>query len=341
MVDVEVDVQDPQPVAPGPGDRQGRVVVDAEPGRPIRHRVMQPPARVLRVLDVAAQDRLDRAQRPTGDGRRRLVHAGERRAVAALADARLAEPVRVHREPLDDSRYRWVWHHRSSSSGGRLGREPGLGTDRPEQVDARAEPPGRQGMTRPEVEVGGPGPEDEEHRGPRYPAACTTPGIPDEYLRACRIRHRPDRHPRARAAVEGPEDAAQARRSARTRGQRGQVEASKAQAEIQAAPRRADPPDEQPSPTARSDRRRRPCPTRTSPPTTGRAVTPDELAALTHRPRPGPHARPTLVDGRPSTAGRPATAPRPAAVRRPQAVPVASRPGTTTRTAPGGRSGGG
>ena len=101
VMHIEVDVHHPQPVPPRPGDRERRVVVDAEPRRPLRHRVMQPATRVLRVLDVPAQDRLDRAKRPTGDRRRRLVHAGERRAVATLADARLREPERVDREPLD------------------------------------------------------------------------------------------------------------------------------------------------------------------------------------------------------------------------------------------------
>ena len=91
VMDIEVDVQDAQPVAPRPGDRQRRVVVDAEPRCPLGHRVMQPAAGVQRVLHVPAQDRLDRAERPAGDRRGRLVHAGERRAVATLADARLRE----------------------------------------------------------------------------------------------------------------------------------------------------------------------------------------------------------------------------------------------------------
>ena len=95
VMDVEVDVQDAQAVAPGAGDGEGGVVVDAEARRAIGHRVMEAAARVLGVLDVAAQDRLHRPERPAGDGRRRLVHAGERRVVAAVADARLREPVRI------------------------------------------------------------------------------------------------------------------------------------------------------------------------------------------------------------------------------------------------------
>ena len=69
---------------------------------------------------------------------------GERRAVATLADARLRRAERVDREPLDHVEVAPRWHHSSSSSGGRLWREPGLGTDRAQQVDARPEPPGRQ-----------------------------------------------------------------------------------------------------------------------------------------------------------------------------------------------------
>ena len=88
VVHVEVDVQDAQSGAACPRDRECRVVVDAEPRGTGRHRVMEPAARVEGVLVVAAQDRLHRPDRPAGHRRPRLVHAGERRVVAALADAR-------------------------------------------------------------------------------------------------------------------------------------------------------------------------------------------------------------------------------------------------------------
>ncbi len=94
VVDVEVDVQDAQPGLPGPGDGQRRVVVDAEARGPPGHRVMQAAARVLGVLHVAAQDRLHGRDRAARDGGRRLVHARERRVVAAVADAPFRRPER-------------------------------------------------------------------------------------------------------------------------------------------------------------------------------------------------------------------------------------------------------
>ena len=91
-----------------------------------RHRVVQPAARMEGVLDVAAQDRLDRSQRPTGHRRAGLVHAGERRIVAAVADARRARPERVAREPLDRRRCSAAeWHHASSASSAGSGARPG------------------------------------------------------------------------------------------------------------------------------------------------------------------------------------------------------------------------
>jgi len=62
VVDVEVDVHDPESGRPGPGDRQRDVVVDAEPARSRRHRVVQPAARVERVEHLAAEDRVHRPE---------------------------------------------------------------------------------------------------------------------------------------------------------------------------------------------------------------------------------------------------------------------------------------
>ena len=102
VVHVEIDVQDAQPFPSGPRDRQRGVVVDAEAGRAIGHRMVQPAAWMEGVLDVAAEDGLDRSQRPAGDRRARLVHPGEWRIVASLADPGLGPPERIGREPLDD-----------------------------------------------------------------------------------------------------------------------------------------------------------------------------------------------------------------------------------------------
>ena len=163
VVDVEVDVQDAKAVAPGPGDREGRIVVDAEPRRPIRHGVMEPTARVERVLGVPAQDRLDGPQGPTGHGRAGLVHPGEGRVVAAVADARGAGSERIAREPLDGLDVGGRVAPLELRVGGRLRREPRLRPDRPQQVQPRPEPPRRQRMVRPEVVVGGPRSVHEEH----------------------------------------------------------------------------------------------------------------------------------------------------------------------------------
>ena len=95
VMDVEVDVQDAQTVASRSGDGQRRVVVDAEPGRAVGHRVVEASARVERVLDVAAQDRLHRPDRAARDRRCGVVHPRERRIVAARPDPRLGEPVRI------------------------------------------------------------------------------------------------------------------------------------------------------------------------------------------------------------------------------------------------------
>ncbi len=75
VVDVEVEVEHAQPGSAGEGDRERRVVVDAEPAGVFAHGVVEAAAGVERVLRVAAQDRLHRAQRASRHGRRRLVHA--------------------------------------------------------------------------------------------------------------------------------------------------------------------------------------------------------------------------------------------------------------------------
>ena len=158
VVDVEVHVQDAQAVAPRPGDRERRVVVDAEPRRPVGHRVVEPAARVEGVLDVAAQDRLDRPERATGDHRPGLVHPGERRVVAALADAGLRRAERVHREPLDRLDVAPRVAPQQLVVGRRLRRETRLGPDGAQQVDPG---PNRRGVS------GWPGPKSyETERGP-------------------------------------------------------------------------------------------------------------------------------------------------------------------------------
>ena len=166
VVDVEVDVQDPQPVAPRPGDRERRVVVDAEARRPVGHRVVEPAARVEGVLDVAAQDRLDRPERAAGDRRARLVHARERRdRRRPRRSPPSAGPYGSLGEALDDLDVAPRVAPQQLVVGCRLRREARLGADRAEQVDARAEPPRRQRMARPEVVRRGARPETSSMRG--------------------------------------------------------------------------------------------------------------------------------------------------------------------------------
>ena len=151
VVDVEVEIQDAQPLAPGARDGERRVVVDAEPAGAVAHRVVQAAARMEGVLDVAAQDRLHRPQRAARDRRGRLVHARERRIVAALADARLRRPERILRQPSHGGHVRRGVGQFEVGVGCRFRREAGLGADGPQQVDARPEPPRRQRMVGPEV----------------------------------------------------------------------------------------------------------------------------------------------------------------------------------------------
>ena len=64
VVDVEVDVQHPLALEAGERDGQRRIVVDAEPRGAIAHRVMEAPAGMEGVLDLARDDRPHRRQRP-------------------------------------------------------------------------------------------------------------------------------------------------------------------------------------------------------------------------------------------------------------------------------------
>ena len=143
VMDVEIDVQDAQTVQPRPGDRQRRVVVDAEARRPRRHRVVEPAARMERVDDVAAQDRLDGPNRPAGDGRGGIVHAVERRVIAG-PDPGLGLAPRIVvqlREALDRRDVAGGVAQEQLLVGGRLRRETGLRPD----LAAAGRSPGRTG----------------------------------------------------------------------------------------------------------------------------------------------------------------------------------------------------
>ena len=136
VVDVEVDVEDAEALVPGGRDGQRDVVVDAEAGGPRRHRVVEPAARVIGMVDIAPDDRLDRAERAAGDRRRCLVHPLERRDVAERGDPERWRQARVGAEPADRRRgTRGRWTAQQLVVGRRLGRQTGLGADRAKEVD--------------------------------------------------------------------------------------------------------------------------------------------------------------------------------------------------------------
>ena len=175
MMDVEVDVQDPQAVAARPRDRQGGVVVDAEPRGMIGHRVMEATTRVVRVLGVATEHGLHGPQGPSGHGGGSLVHLRERRVVAVVADPGLREAVRVGREPLHHVEVMAaVTQPQVRVRGGFRGKAR-LSPDRPEQLDPRPEPAWGQRVSGAEVVVGGPRSEDEEHGG--HDTAARVPSV--------------------------------------------------------------------------------------------------------------------------------------------------------------------
>ena len=162
VVDVEVHVEDPEP---GPSRRrhgQRDVVVDAEPGGPLGHRVVKAAARMVGMLDLSADDRFDRPDGAAGHGRGGLVHPGERRHVPERGDPIRRGGGRVLREPADRREIPLRVDGEELGVGGRLGGQPGSRPDRPQEVDARAEPARRQRMARPEVVVAGPWTVDEQ-----------------------------------------------------------------------------------------------------------------------------------------------------------------------------------
>ena len=108
-------------------------------------------ARVEGVDDVAAEDRLDRPERATGDGGGRLVHPGERRHVAEPGDPEGRRTGRVLAEATDRGDVLRRVDDFELGVARRLGGQPRLGADRPEQVDPRPEPARGQRVARAEV----------------------------------------------------------------------------------------------------------------------------------------------------------------------------------------------
>ena len=161
VMDVEIDVQHAESLPPRARDRQGRVVVDAEPRCTARHRVMESAARMHGVAGSTVEDRLHRAKRSAGDHRTGLVHAGERGDVAGSDPG--PEPTRrILREPLHGVEIARVVDREQLVVRGRLGRQARFGSDRPQQVDPWPEPQRAQGVAGPEVIALRARPEDEQ-----------------------------------------------------------------------------------------------------------------------------------------------------------------------------------
>ena len=161
VVHVQVHVQDAQAVVAGSGDPQGDVVVDTESAGSRGHRVVQPTAGVVGMVDVAAQDRLHGPDRAAGHGRRRLVHARERRVVAG-PDARLRRPTGIGGEaPHGRDVLGRVEPFELAARRG-FGRQPRFGAHRSQQVHPRPETPRAQRVVRPEVVRERARPEDQQ-----------------------------------------------------------------------------------------------------------------------------------------------------------------------------------
>ena len=169
VMDVEVDVQDAETVLPRRRHRQGDVVVDTEAGGPGGHRMVESATGMVSVEDIAADDRLDRAKRATGDRRGCLMHAVERRDVAERGDPVCGRPARIGAEAADRGDVLAGVGRGQLVIGRRLRREAGLRAERAEQVDAGSEPARRQRMVGSEVVGRRARTEDQE----RLDGACT------------------------------------------------------------------------------------------------------------------------------------------------------------------------
>ncbi len=205
-----------------PGDRDGRVVVHAEPARVPAHRVMQPARDARAVLGPAGPDGARRGQGRAGHQRRGVVHAGkhrvilgaeaerqQRRAGPRLAGRHRRARARLAGQPHGRDVARVV-HQLELGVGGRrraLDRHPGLAehAERPGQLDRQLDPDRRQRMAGAEVITGqalipghlqrarhllilsaGGSPRD-LHRGasPSSPAVTSRPGCGPRLARPC------------------------------------------------------------------------------------------------------------------------------------------------------------
>ena len=123
-----------------PRDGDGRVVVDAEPRRPGRHRVMKAASQVDGVVHLAATNRARRLHGGPGDERRRIVHQLEDRVVLAaqsICVERLGEL--SQRRPPHRRDVRRVMHERQHLVGSGLGgNDPQVGPRQHAQVASQS-----------------------------------------------------------------------------------------------------------------------------------------------------------------------------------------------------------
>jgi hypothetical protein len=100
VMDVHVDVGDLAGAGvPQRPDREGHVVVHAEPAGPVGHRVVQAAGEVHAVTGLAGPDGEGRGPAAAGDGRARVVHAGADGDVRVCQQAQLADQQLGELEP--------------------------------------------------------------------------------------------------------------------------------------------------------------------------------------------------------------------------------------------------
>lgn len=155
VMHIHIDVRDPlRPQLQQPGNGQRRVVVDTEPRRTTRHRMVQPAREVHRMRRGPAPHRLGRRHRLPGDQRRHLMHPRERRIVHRPEPVVLIGRTGVRRGRAHGRHIVLAVHEPQRGVPGRLGGHHIHRTVepvRPHQTHRQGQPDGVHRMTVPEV----------------------------------------------------------------------------------------------------------------------------------------------------------------------------------------------
>ena len=147
VMDVEIDIEHPEPGPPRSGDRQGGIVVDTEPRGTVRHRMVQAPARVEGMGRLADENRLDGPDAAAGHRGRSVMHARERRRVARPESGLARTERRIGAPPNGADVGRVMDPGEDLVRRGLRGEERGrVRAHRREELDAGPEPPRRQGV---------------------------------------------------------------------------------------------------------------------------------------------------------------------------------------------------